>query len=365
VRDALVRATRAAHLWLPGYLGERWRRRRLAPPRHVWVTIGDHFEPQWKKPDLAVAVERVARWRKAWPEIAARHADASGRPAQYGFFFPQEEYRPELIEPLAEMARQGVGDVEIHIHHDGGGEAEFLERMGGFIEALHERHGLLRRHEGQVRFGFIHGNWALDNSRPDRRWCGLDNEITLLRQLGCYADFTMPAAPSPCQAGPVNTVYRVADDPARPRSYAAGRPVVPGGPAYGDLTLIPGPLVLDFEGRSAWKPRVDTGELGVNYPPSVARTRSWIEVAPRIEEHVFVKLFAHGAQERHSEALLGSHLDALFSAFETVAREAGLRLHYVTAWEMWLAVEALRLRQNPLRAAAGDEASQLAGRRAD
>ena len=39
-----------------------------------------------------------------------------------------------------------------------------------------------------ARFGFIHGNWCLDNSRADGRWCGLNNELILLRELGCYAD---------------------------------------------------------------------------------------------------------------------------------------------------------------------------------
>ena len=53
---------------------------------------------------------------------------------------------------------------------------------------------------GRVVFGFIHGNWALDNSRPDGKYCGLNNEITLLRDLGCYADFTMPSGASPTRA---------------------------------------------------------------------------------------------------------------------------------------------------------------------
>ena len=53
---------------------------------------------------------------------------------------------------------------------------------------------------GELRFAFIHGNWSLDNSRPDGRWCGLNNELILLRELGCYADFTLPSAPSDTQA---------------------------------------------------------------------------------------------------------------------------------------------------------------------
>ena len=64
------------------------------------------------KADPETARRRVAAWRAAWPEIAARHRDSDGRPPCYAFFYPEEEYRPELLEPLAEMARLGIADVE-------------------------------------------------------------------------------------------------------------------------------------------------------------------------------------------------------------------------------------------------------------
>jgi hypothetical protein len=186
-------------------------------------------------------------------------------------------------------------------------------------------------------FGFIHGNWALDNVRPDGRWCGLNNELTLLRDLGCYADFTLPAVPDPSQAGPVNRIYWATDDPARPRSHARGTPVEPGRSVSGDLLMIPGPLGLDWTGRRAWKPRIDTGELGVNARPGPHRVRLWLEVAPRLGRDVFVKLYAHGAQERHA-CLLEGDLDQLFTDLRQACSERDLDLHYVTAWEMRQAV---------------------------
>jgi len=344
MRERIGRALRNAHLWLPGYVAARARRRDRRPPRRMWLAIADHFEPLWNKADLPTARERVARWRRAWPEIAARHRDATGRPPQYTFFYPQEEYRPELLEPLAEMTRAGIADVDVHIHHDGEGEQDFLDRMSGFLEALTGRHALLRRHEGRTVFGFIHGNWALDNARPDGRWCGLDNELTLLRDLGCYADFTLPCVPDPSQAGPVNTIYWATDDPSRPRSHAKGVPLDGNGSAKGDLLMIPGPLGLDWTGRRPWKPRIDTGELGANARPARHRARLWMEVAPRLGDDVFVKLFAHGAQERHSETLLGGDLDRLFDDVHDACAERGVALRYATAWG---------LRQAVLQAAAG------------
>jgi hypothetical protein len=347
--DAIGRRTRYTHLWLPGYLRARLRRRGQGPPRHVWLMITDHFEPLWRDRDEGVARERVALWQKRWPEIARRYSDSEGRRPVYGFFYPEEEYRPHLLDPLAAMTREGIGDVEIHIHHDGEGEAAFVDKMSRFLETLETRHGLLRRHAGRLAFGFIHGNWALDNSRPDGRWCGLNNEITLLRDLGCYADFTMPAAFEPCQAGPVNEIFRATDDPLRPRSYARGVAVRPGLPAVGDLTMITGPLGLELRGLR--KPRIESGEIAGYALPSPARTRLWLEIAPRIADHAFVKLFAHGTQERNSGPLLAHGLDDLFTSVQERCREVGARLHYVSAWGAWRAIEALRTGSDPLAAA--------------
>src|SRR5262249_28587093 len=148
-----------------------------APPTRVWVTFADHFEPCWKGADRKTAEGRVALWSRKWPEIAERHRDSSGRRPRYTFFYPEEQYHPNLIAPLAEMSSAGIADVEVHLHHDGEGEDDFIGRMRRFTETLYLRNGLLREHNGRIAFGFIHGNWALDNSRPDGRWCGLNNEI--------------------------------------------------------------------------------------------------------------------------------------------------------------------------------------------
>ena len=115
-------------------------------------------------------------------------------------------------------------------------------------DCFRSRHGLLARDRrtGQPVFGFIHGNWALDNSRPDGRWCGVNNELDVLRETGCYADFTFPSAPSPTQPRKINSIYYAVDDPERPRSHDRGIDVGTGpAPAQG-LMLIQGPLVLDW-----------------------------------------------------------------------------------------------------------------------
>jgi hypothetical protein len=329
----------AAERWLPRYVGGRLHRR--APPTDVWLLIADHFEPYWRNTDDDVAAERVALWRREWPRIAAAHADSGGRRPQYCFFYPQEEYRPPLLERLAQMARTGIADVEVHLHHDGEGEQDFVDRICSFRDTLASRHGLLREWGGGLGFAFIHGNWALDNARPDGRWCGLNNEISLLARLGCYADFTLPCVPSPAQAGPVNQIYWVKDDPDRARSHDDGVPVAIGQPEEGDLLMVPGPLALNWEGRRPWKPRIETGELAANWPPSVHRVALWLEHAPRIGAHAFVKLFTHGAQERNSAALLGGGLDQTLRLLVAECRRRALVLHFATAWEVRQAIGGL------------------------
>jgi hypothetical protein len=201
-------------------------------------------------------------------------------------------------------------------------------------------------------FGFIHGNWALDNSLPGGRFCGLNNEITLLRDLGCYADFTLPSAPSEAQTGIVNTLYWATDDPLRPRSHETGIPVTVGGARAGDLLMIPGPLAFNFrELRKPRVPRLETGELAGNCLPTRHRIRLWMRSAPRLGQDLFIKLFGHGAPEKNAVPLLEEGgLDRTLEYLKTESQAVGAQMFFVSAWHMWRAVEAVRLGADPVAA---------------
>ena len=346
---SFTEATRNAHIWLPGYLKGRMQRRNAAPPSCVWVCIADHFEPYWGKADDQTARDRVERWMSHWPEISSRHTDSRGQTPCYSFFYPEEEYKPSLLSMLSRMTGAGIADVEVHIHHDGEGERDFVDRIAGFTETLHSRHGLLRKQDGKITFGFIHGNWALDNSRPDGRWCGLNNEISLLRELGCYADFTLPSVPSPTQTRMVNTIYWATDDPERPKSHDRGVPATVGGANAGALLIVPGPLGLNWrERRRSWAPQIETGELSASNPPTPHRAKLWLQYAPRIGDHVFVKLFTHGTQEENTNMLLNGGLNAIFASLMAECLQSRQKLCYVSAYEMWQAIEAVCQDRDPL-----------------
>jgi hypothetical protein len=343
---------RNSQIWGPGYLKQRAIRittGRSIPLKRIWVTIADHYEPMWGRASLKSAQSRVDLWRSAWPIIAREcRPDSAGSPPNYTFFFPQEEYHPTLVEPLAEMVRDGISDVEVHLHHDGEGRKDFIDRMRTFCNILHEKHGLLRKHNDKLTFGFIHGNWALDNSRPDGRWCGLTGEIKLLADLGCYADFTMPSGDSPTQARVVNTIYWCKGNANRPKSYDDGVAVTRGGEIEGDLLMIPGPFGIRWQDRIV--PRLETGELAGYDLATRYRARRWVDLSPRIGGDAFIKLYTHGAQERNSSALLDGGLATAFGLLVDEAENRKCELYFVSAWQMYLAIDAIRQKLNPVAA---------------
>src|SRR3954466_8139825 len=108
---ALHSMTRTAHVWLPGHLKAR-AATAAEPPRRAWVAIADHFEPGWNGADRETSQRRVRAWATEWPRIAGRHRDGTGRPPQYTFFFPQDQYHPDSLEPLRRMTEMGIADVE-------------------------------------------------------------------------------------------------------------------------------------------------------------------------------------------------------------------------------------------------------------
>jgi hypothetical protein len=304
----------------------------------MWVAIADHFEPYYRNRDDKIALGRVLQWREAWPIIANRLADRVGTLPKYTFFYPEEEYRPRLLDPLAEMTAEGIADVEVHIHHDGEGEQNFVDRMKTFIHRLHYDHGLLRRWREKIAFGFIHGDWCLDNSHPLGRNCGLNNELTLLARMGCYADFTLPVTEWGAQTRILNTIYWAEDDPEEPRSHDRGCPVARFGIPDSEtgILLVPGPFGLWFQ---SGRPKIDTGELAYRNLGNPDRAKLWFEMAPRIRDHAFLKLYTHGAKESNAEALLGGGIEAAIELLAAEAAKRGAILHFVSTWEMRQRIE--------------------------
>jgi len=344
---------RNAHLWLPAWFKKDWAGMRKHNPRHgagpthILFCIADHFEPAHARPGVEAEQQRVTEWREAYPRLFSRFRDADGRPPQHTFFFPVEEYRPQHLEQLAGLTAAGYGEVEVHIHHRDDTSEQLRRALLQFVEHL-KAHGLLGRDaaNGQARFGFVHGNWALDNSLPNGEWCGVNDELRVLAACGCYADFTLPAAQSPAQTRRINSIYYAADDPERPKSHDRGIEVEVGKKPSGDLMLIQGPLSLCWPGQRLFglAPAVDNADLGTGMPPSPERADAWVRtrvcVAGR-PEWVFVKLHTHGCNDRLRPLLLGKQMVQLHEYLTTHYNDGEkYQLHYVTAREMYNIVKA-------------------------
>ena len=340
---------RNAHIWLGSYVRQQLRfssRAPVADPVHILFCVVDHYEPLWRGADVKLGRKRVEKWLRDYPPLADRHRDGDGIPPQHTFFYPQEEYRPELLEMLARLCRGGYGEVEVHLHHDNDTGDRLCRKLETFKNQL-ASHGLLSRNvrDGRLQYGFIHGNWALDNSRRDGRWCGVNDELLILEKTGCYADFTLPTAPSETQTRKINSIYYATDDPERPKSHDTGVDARVHREPSGDLMIVQGPLTLDWR-RRKWGllPGIESGEIKGDHPPSEHRVDLWMKPGihiPGRPDWVFVKIFTHGTQERNQGVLFGRPMDEVFTHLERTYNDGQrYKLHYITAREMFNIIRA-------------------------
>jgi hypothetical protein len=338
---------RNVHRWLGGYARHLLQRAQPYPgATHLLVAVCDHYEPLWGGASLAQGSDRVRSWVEGYPRIMRGFRDADGRSPRHTFFFPGEQYQTEYLDALGHLVNAGHGEVELHLHHDGD-DAEKLTRDLHEYLGAYARHGHLSREpNGRVRYGFIHGNWCLANSRRDRRWCGVDSELEVLFETGCYADFTFPSAPDETQPGIVNQIYWPTGDPRRARAHETGVRARVGNLMQDRILVIQGPLAIARRDRGL-TPRIESSALTANDPPTRKRFETWASQRIHVEgrpEWVFVKVHTHGAPEAQAKALLGEPALAFHRALADFYND-GKRfvLHYVTAREMFnIAVAGMR-----------------------
>jgi hypothetical protein len=344
----LALRSRNMHYWFASYVRQAGTRTHaLLPGTTIYVAVADHFEPFGGGVARDRAYDRMQEWFDRYPAIASRHVDSVGRHPQHTFFYPIEEYDPHVLDQLADLVRRGFGDVDVHYHHDGDTAEGLRAALLGFNRTLRDRHGLLREAGGVIPYCFVHGNWALDNSRPDGRWCGVDNEIQVLIDTGCVADFTLPSAPSDTQTRTINSIYFARGRDGHRKSHDKGRVAAIGAWSEPDeLLLVQGPLGINWKSRKAGLvPRIENAEISADAPPTPERVRLWSSLSPRLkgaERHVFIKLHTHGAEDPTLKSLLGGDLDCMWTELEKQYRDTpGMTLRYVSAWEMYSIIRDL------------------------
>ncbi|MEI8340545.1 MAG: hypothetical protein WCH43_03290 [Verrucomicrobiota bacterium] len=329
---------KALDIWLPAYLRQTRKTRKTKGIRHLLLCVCDHFEPfHHVKKEKAIA--RVELWGDEFPKLTKPFLDSGGGAPKHTFFYPIEQYDEDILTPLAQLCRATGCEVEFHLHHNHDTAANLRVTLDRGKQDL-LRHGLLSRDEkGQTRYGFIHGNWALDNSHPRGEHCGVRNELQVLNETGCYADFTMPSAPGRTQTQTINSLY-YARGTNEPKSH--DRNIIPaevGKKPSGDLLLVQGPLGLNWNKRKlGCLPGIENGDLTGKNPPTLERLRLWLDLNIHVKgrpEWLFVKLHTHGAIPPNSSLFLGAQMQQFHRDLAAFAADnTGFRYHYVTAREM-------------------------------
>ena len=210
-------------------------------PVHLIIGVADHFEPSIRPEapgtfaDRFEQERRLEKWCRQYPATVESWSDDDGRAFRHTYFYPAEQYDVALIDRLEEHCRAGWGEIEIHLHHGvhAPDNADNTRRtILEFRDALAAQ-GCLSQLDGNgpPRYAFVHGNWALANSAQGR-FCGVEDEMEILAETGCYADFTLPSAPSSAQVSKINSLYECAAPCARLRPTegaeicnAVGRPI--------------------------------------------------------------------------------------------------------------------------------------------
>lgn len=336
------------HIWLRSYLDQVFAPKKSHKgPTHIFFAFCDHYEPAWGRPSYETEVKRVDRWLHEYPLVANKHVDADGCRPKHSFFYPEEEYRPEHLNKIVELCRGGYGEIEVHLHHDHDTADGLKEKINGFLKVLDEKHYKVPRDRktGEFRFAFIHGNWALDNSRLDGRWCGINNELKALADAGCYADFTLPSAPSETQTSKINSIYYATGCDGKSKSHDTGVDVQAGKKGSGDLMIIQGPLMLNWKVRKYGVfPKIENSDIRKSFPPTQQRVDLWVQAGVHVvnkPEWKFIKIHTHGTQDDDIETILGDEADQMYSYLEKQYNDGkNYVLHYVSAREMYNIVRA-------------------------
>jgi hypothetical protein len=315
-------------------------------PCHLIFLVANHFEPAWKEDgtwlDWSTQLARVDQWMRLARSIGRAVQDCDGTPFRHTYFYPAEQYYAPLLEKLAELQSEGLGEVEIHLHHGvdkPDTAANCRQTLLEYRDILAEQHNCLSRRNGvdTPMYAFVHGNLALANSCGGR-YCGVDSEMQILADTGCYADFTLPAAPHRPQVARINAIYECGHPLDQRKPHRSGPSLRVGVPPRLPV-IFTGPLVFNWR-RRLWGlpvPRVDDAVLAKNYPIDLARLHRWhgahISVLGR-PEWVFIKLYCHGFFPMDQAMAIGEPIRrSLEEVLAYCDRSGQYRIHFATARE--------------------------------
>ncbi len=328
--------------------------------KHIIFTIANHFEPSWSANGGLLPLEkrekRLSDYYKLAKNIGESLQDSDGTKFRHTNFYPAEQYHAPILEKLAEMQYEGLGEVEIHLHHgvEKPDTAENLRKsLVEFRDLLAEKHQCLSRLDGvgSPMWAFIHGNLALGNSCGGN-FCGVDEEIQILAETGCYVDMTLPSAPEQAQVPMLNQIYEIGLPLNEAVPHRKGKKVEVGGKSPLLPLIFTGPLVFNwtrkFKGFPL--PRIDDGALAGNQVSDMSRLRRWMGANVTVQGRsnwVFIKLYCHGFFDEDQSACIGEDAKRFFGEIiENGEKTGDYKVHFATAREAFNMVSAAIDRKN-------------------
>ncbi len=316
---------------------------------HILFSLVDHFEPFGYPQPRKQNMLRLDQWLKDYPASVDGLRDSTGHPIRHTLFCAAEDYAPDYMDKIQSFCQQGHGEVEIHLHHRNDTQEGFRQKLTTFRDQLHNNHGLLGTDKnGNASYGFIHGNWALCNSRHDHDWCGVNEELSILKETGCYADFTFPSAPDSTQPKLINAIYHATDNPhghgANTGIIASVNTPQPLQPKK-NLTIITGPVTLNWHKRKyGILPRLENSDISASRPPTPQRADLWVKQNIHVigqPNWIFIKVHTHGMVPPNTRTLFGDAMRQTHNHLQQQYNDGtNYSLHYVTAREMYNIISA-------------------------
>lgn len=343
---------RRIYIWFPEYLKSIFVKNNSSKTKseikHIIFLFVDHFEAPLG--ERMIGRRRISQWLKKYPEIASKYKDSDGVCPQHTWFYASEKFdidynqAEQEFKTISNLCSKGFGEIEFHIHHHNDTSASLKDKIEKCVDIFNKFGALITAEdEPKKAFGFIHGGWALDNSIRGK--CGVNNELQVLKEAGCYADFTFPAYSFTAQPRKINSIYYAIDDPDKPKSYDTGVDVKVGKKPIGDLMIFEGPLTIDWKDwRHIFYPKIEYGDISHGDPPTPSRIDQWIRCNIHVKgrpEWIFVKIYCHGCYDSTMEVVLGKRIDEMFTYLEDKYNDGvNYKLHYVTARQAYNIIKA-------------------------
>ncbi len=330
------------HIWLADYLLSNVRfllknDRSDDEVKDIMFLFVDHFE-------MAGKSERLNAWLNVYPDVVNKFTDSDGIKPQHTWFYALDLTHEHELEAIKKLVDDGYGEVELHWHHSHCSGEQFEIDLKNGLEVFH-KYGYMKPYKEGVHssFSFIHGNWSLNNARGEE-FCGIDNEIDILKRYGCYADFTFPALFSPAQPKYVNKITYT-NRSVLNKDYDYARESEVGiNESDDEFMIMQGPLSINYKDwRHKWHPTFEDGDINSNFTQgSKKRIDCWVRQNVHIKNKpnwIFVKIFCHGAQDHVS--LCSDSTKKMYEYLGAKYNDGKkYRLHYVTARECYNIIKA-------------------------